>query len=151
MSRVSFDFSINANNLVDMVADVCNDGYCLRDIHRLLAVMTNDYLPFDKGALTRSVSYSKNGVTYSVPYAHYVYEGIVYGPNISYVDKTTGEVKWTSPTKPKYNTGREMNYQTSGHPKATGHWDQVMMEEKGDEFVEGVREILQRRLNKLYG
>lgn len=150
---MKFNLDIDTSNIVAKVTEVCNDGYVLRDIHRLLAEMCEDYVPFDTGKLNRATYYDKNGVHYGVhiPYAHYVYEGLVYGPNIQYVDKKTGELKWTSPVYPKYPTGDEMNYQTDVHPLATSHWDKVMLQDKGEEFAKKAEEIVKRRLKKLNG
>ena len=154
MSRMSFKFGLDTSRIIAEVNQVINDPYVMRDVHKLLAEMCEEYVPYDTGKLNdRGTYYTKDGVYYGVgiPYAHYVYEGIVYGPNIPYIDKKTGELKWTSPVSPKYNTGRKMNYQTDVHPKATRHWDKAMLAEKGDEFRERIEQIIQRRLRKLNG
>ena len=154
MSRMSFKFSLDTSRLISEVNEVLDDPYVRREFHRLLAEMCEEYVPYDTGKLSdRGTYYTADGVHYGVgiPYAHYVYEGIVYGPNISYIDKKTGELKWTSPVSPKHDTGRAMTYQLDGHPKATSHWDEAMLREKGDEFRAKVELIIQRRLRKLNG
>ena len=152
MSRVSVDFKIDTSRIVNEVNSVIDDRYVRAAIHKLLAEMCDKYVPYDTGYLSEdSVYYTQDGVHYSAEYAHYVYEGLVYGPNIPYIDKN-GEQKWASPKgKPKFPTGREMSYQMINHPEATGHWDQVMLQNEGDIFRERVHEIIQRRLKKLNG
>lgn len=174
---MKFNLDIDTSRIVAKVTEVCNDGYVLRDIHRLLAKMCEDYVPFDTGKLNRATYYDKNGVHYGfrMPYAHYMYEGIVYGPNVPYIvettNKKTGEVtrklKWSSPVSPKHPTGNIVYNQdwvlddngkatpvsrsSPVHPKATAHWDQVMLQEKGEEFSKRAGEIVKRRLRKLNG
>lgn len=157
MSRLTFQFSLDTTNLINEVNAVVDDPYVRRDVHRLLAEMCDKYVPYDTGALSgRGTYYGADGVHYGVglPYAHYVYEGIVYGPNFQYVDKK-GAIKWASPKgKPKSPNPPDMqpmNYTKSGHPDATGHWDKEMLAREGDVFREKVEQIMQRRLKKLNG
>lgn len=170
MSRLTFKFSLDTSRIIDEVNSVIQDTYVLRDVHKLLAEMCKEYVPYDTGKLSdRGTYYTKDGVFYGVgiPYAHYVYEGIVFGPNVPYIDKKTGELKWTSPVSPKHPTGSMVYNQdwvddgqggampvprsSPVHPKATRHWDEAMLAEKGDEFRERVEQIIQRRLRKLNG
>ena len=176
-SKMTFNFSLDTSAIVNRVKSILDDPYVLRDVHRLMAEMCEEYVPFDTGKLNRGTYYDKNGVHYGVhiPYAHYVYEGIVFGPNVPYIveikDRKTGEVKkrelrWSSPISPKHPTG-DMEYNNEWvldgdtivkqpksapvHPNATRHWDEAMFRDRGDEFIAGIDKIIQRRLKKLNG
>ena len=65
-----------------------------------------------------------------LPYARYVYEGIIYGPNIPItgINWETGETMirgWFSPPgEKKYPTGRYMSYYEW---KPERHWDEAMI------------------------
>ena len=131
--------------------------------------MCEEYVPYNTGALSdRGTYYNKEGVHYgvSIPYAHYVYEGLVYGPNIP-VFKDGVFQGFKSPEN-KSPTGDDLTFNQDWvadeqggfkpvprssivHPKATRHWDEAMMTEKGDEFVAKVEQIIKRRLSKLNG
>lgn len=80
------------------------------------------YVPFRNGALRSSVRYPQ-GITggeieYNTPYAHYMYMGEVYGPNIPIKDAQGNITGWISPPK-KSPTGKRLQY----HTKDTlDHW-----------------------------
>lgn len=70
-------------------------------------------------------------VEYNSPYAHYQYEGEVYGPNYPIKDQGI-IVGWYSPPH-KTPTGKKLKYSDFPHPLATSHWDKAMMTaRKGD-------------------
>lgn len=73
----------------------------------------NDY----PGRLRDSASVTKDGITWRVPYAHYVWAGSVYGPNIPIHAKgdTKTVIGFYSPKgEKKTPTGEVMNYTTPG-------------------------------------
>jgi len=80
------------------------------------------YVPFRQGALRGSVRYPLgihgDIIEYNTPYAHYLYNGEVYGPNIPKYDGAGNLIGfWSPPTK--HPTGRKMHYYAPG----TGdHW-----------------------------
>ena len=100
--------------------------------------LINPYVPEDSGALRESahVIYHEKQVQIvwgdnlhrsnrKVPtnaYAHYQYEGVVYGPNFQVT--IDGKRVWRSPKgKPKYRTERELSYRSPGARK---HWTEVI-------------------------
>lgn len=82
------------------------------------------FVPFKEGALYGTVNISGgNGegtIEHTVPYAHYAYEGIVYGPNVPIV-QGGAVVGFFSPEKPKHPTGGMMHYSGTG----SRHWDEA--------------------------
>ena len=105
------------------------------------ANLMDPYVPADTLTLATNIRITADGelghITYNSPYAHYQYEGEVYGPNYPIfdgVDKNGNEqiVGFYSP-KHKQPTGKRMEYSTFQHPLATDHWDKAMMTaRKGD-------------------
>ena len=125
------------------------------EVANLAAKMMEPYIPMDTGMLFREFEITTEplGITYTVPYAHYMYEGIVYGPNIPIIEKigeTSVITGWYSiPGKTKQPTGKVLHYNKEHHPLAGNHWDDAMMEDKGDVFYAEVSAIIQRRINEL--
>lgn len=75
------------------------------------------YVPFRQGALRGSVGFPKgiygDEIEYNTPYAHYMYVGEVYGPNIPIKDAQGNLIGWISPPK-KNATGKPLKYHTPG-------------------------------------
>lgn len=96
-------------------------------------------IPFQQGALRNSVNYPQGiyggEIEYNTPYAHYQYEGIVYGPNIPIRDAQGNITGWYSPPK-KYPTGRKLEYHTPG---TTDHFFEKAKEQHGDDWLRLVK------------
>ena len=94
--------------------------YAASEWHRLY----RPYVPFKEGILYSSVNLSGGGgegvIEHTAPYAHYAYEGIVYGPNIP-IMQGGALVGFYSPIAPKHSTGRMMHYSGMG----SRHWDEA--------------------------
>ena len=80
------------------------------------------FVPFRQGALRNSVRYPDGVyggiVEYDTPYAHYLYKGVVYGPNIPLKDAEGNIIGWTSPPS-KSPTQRRIKYH---EPGTTSEW-----------------------------
>ena len=161
---------VDLGRITEKLDSVLEDEEFLTSVHNLLAKMCDPYVPKESGMLAQPIV-DENGVHYRTRYAHYMYHGIVYGPNIATaIDSTTGQVlEWRSkPGMTKNPNGNEMQYNTvwyqdlttgqfypekrrASHPKATKEWDKAMMMEQGDKFVKQVKDLLVRRAKELYG
>ena len=96
-------------------------------------------IPFQQGALRNSVIYPDGiyggEIEYNTPYAHYQYEGIVYGPNIPIRDAEGNITGWYSPPS-KQPTGRPLTYHTEG----TGdHWFEKAKAQHKQEWIDLVK------------
>lgn len=91
------------------------------ELHNLFAKMCDPYVPFLEGPLSQTVEVKPEGNRYIQPYARYQY----YGTNFKHT----------------------LDY----HPLASARWDRAMMTDKGEEFLEQVKQILIRRAKELYG
>lgn len=113
------------------------------------------YVPFKTGNLIASAQVTKEGITWNTDYAHYVYVGKVYGPNIPIRDKS-GEITGfrSRPGISKHYTGRRMRYtRGSGHSNAGRNWDTRFVNANVPWITKNVEQILKRnarRLNKQY-
>ena len=126
------------------------DDRAMLAIHNNLARMCDPYVPMDSGTLAQTTEITPQHVKYLVPYAHYMYTGIIFGPNIPIRDKETGEITgWFSiPGMQKTSTGRPISYSTEVHPLATKQWDKAMLRDRKDEFIKQIRETLLQRWNE---
>ena len=85
--------------------------------HRLYS----PYVPSgDSGNLRDQVVITPGEIEHTVPYAHYQYEGLVYGPNYP-ISENGRIVGYFSPPHKK-PTGAKLKY---SNPKASAHWDQA--------------------------
>lgn len=82
------------------------------------------YVPFKEGALYGTVNitggHCEGVIEHTVPYAHYAYEGLVYGPNIP-IMQGGAVVGFFSPVAPKHPTGRMLQFSGMG----SRHWDEA--------------------------
>ena len=101
------------------------------------------YVPYSDGNLAETVREDTKHIRYLSPYAHYMYEGKVMGPNVPIKRKGTDEiVAWYSPIKPKYYTGAEIKYNKSMHPLAGPRWDKRMWSAEKEKVLKEVEEFI---------
>lgn len=130
------------------------DEKTMKQIHNSFATFLDPYVPKDTGMLAHDVTVTSEYIQYDAPrnknrsYAHYMYTGIVYGPNIPIIENGVIVGYFSPRDKPKHPTGAQINYNREMHPQATHHWDKRAMEEKGDEFIKDVEKILKDRLKE---
>ena len=141
--------SIDASKFVSKFSRVISSDETMTAVHNLLYKMETPYVPFDTGTLSQNVEVNANHVMFKQPYAHYMYEGIVYGPNIPIIQDGRVVGYFSRPGIKKSPTGEWLSYDTSHHARATHHWDQVMLSEQGDSFQKQVGKILERMAKKL--
>ena len=111
------------------------------------ARLMNPYVPADNLVLAQNITISAEEdaghVTYNSPYAHYQYEGELYGPNYPISDG--GEVVGFFSPPHKTPTGKRLEYSTFWHPLATDHWDKAMMTARKEDLAKSYEEYLKRR------
>lgn len=102
------------------------------------------YVPADNLILAQNVDIDADEnsgyITYKSPYAHYQWEGELYGPSFPVMEG--GEVVgfWSPPIK--YPTGDKLHYSTYRHPLATDHWDKAMLAARKGDLIESVERYL---------
>ena len=103
------------------------------------------YMPLDSGSLiarTYEATVVGSGkIVFPGPYAHYLYHGEVYGPNIPIFDDGSGiPTRYFSPRgKKKFPTGIALNIKIDKNPNATSHWWDVAKANHLKEIIEEAR------------
>lgn len=142
---VHYEIKVNEKDISAKLEDLL-DSQTMLEVHNLFAKMMEPYVPF--GSDLANMEVTPDYVKYDTPYAHYHYEGKVYGPNIPIIQDGI-VVGWFSiPGKKKEPTGADLKFKK---PKASAHWDEAMLAERKEEFVTQIKEILKRRARELYG
>ena len=90
------------------VLDIIDDKEVMREVHRMLGERCNEYVPMKSGTLRASMKAYPQSVRWETPYAHYQYEGEVYGPNIPIIQQGIIIGWYSRPGVQKYPTGREL-------------------------------------------
>ena len=117
--------------------DLIGNKEVMRETHRILGEMCNDYVPMKSGELRKSMHPYPQSVVWTAPYARYQYEGEVWGPNKPVI-KDGVIVDWEK-GEPRYPTGRELGVQHEwlgwkfGYttPGTGHHWFDKAMENGG--------------------
>lgn len=150
MPKVKVKIEQNIDELEADIEEAFYDPNTMLAVHNALFRYCDPYVPMQTGMLAQTVDITPEYVLYTSPYAHYMYEGIVYGPNIPIFQDIGGTkiiVGWRSiPGVKKTPTDRDINYSHEQHPLADSHWDKRMMDDKGDEFIQEVTDIIMRRI-----
>lgn len=101
-----------------------------------------EYMPNDQGGLIQSMFdntiIGSGQIITGGPecrYAHYLYEGEIYGPTVP-IKENGVVVGFFSPVQPKYPTGRMMEYPSN--PKTGRHWFDLMKAERCDAILRAV-------------
>lgn len=110
------------------------------------------YVPRRTGQLMQNVMVEPNTITYKSPYAHYMYNGVVYvDPDYKKGGFTSdgGITFWSRPGVRKKKTTRELHMRRDMNPKASKEWDKAAIKDKQDEkLAEAVARRLDMMLNR---
>lgn len=101
---------------------------------------TRQYVPAGTLALTKSAVINKtdNTITYAVPYARFMYHGLLVTDNADRVLVGKGE------KKPKVHPERPLKYRKDVHPKATPYWLEIAKSQNLRKWIKELREEIKR-------
>lgn len=128
--------NLEAGGKVQQVIDKSVIDYCI------------PYCPMETGTLAKSAytatRMGSGEVVYPGPYAHYLYYGEVYGPNIPIFDDNSGEPTgfFSPPGQKKHPTGRELQYSKDLNPLAGSFWFERMKADHMKDIVEEARAVV---------
>ena len=131
-------FGLEEGGVVQQVIDKSVIDYCM------------PYVPHDTGTLETSpyaVTVIGSGeVVYPGPYAHYMYYGEVYGPNIPVFIDDSGEPAYffSPPGEKKHPTGKQLQYSTDYNPLAGPFWLERMKADHLQDIIEEARKNVRR-------
>ena len=116
-------------------------------INSQVVIDSEPFVPFSQGVLRGSVRYpygvQGDIIEYNTPYAHYMWYGEIYGPNIPRKDGEGNIIGWWSPPgQKKHPTGRPLTY---WHPGTGDHWTDRAAELHMKEWENMVKDILTER------
>lgn len=119
-------------------------GAVQRKIDQTVIDYCKPYCPKDTGVLESSPygtsAIGSGKVIYNTPYAHYLYYGVVYGPNFPQKDETGAIVGWKSPKK-KFPTERELQYSQEKNPQAGSFWFERMKADRKEDIIEEANRV----------
>lgn len=148
---LKIDVDIDEKSVQQKVDNLITDEVMVH-IHTAFARLIDPYVPMEFGNLSQTTEITKDYVRYREIYAHYMYMGIKYGPNIPQFDEFGHITGFVSPKgKKKHSTGEPLIYSKEKHPLATAEWDKVAMQTQLAAFEQTVKNILVRRAKELYG
>ena len=131
-------FGLEEGGIVQQVIDKSVIDYCM------------PYVPHDTGTLETSpyaVTVIGSGeIVYPGPYAHYMYYGEVYGPNIPVFIDDSGEPAYffSPPGEKKHPTGKQLQYSTDYNPLAGPFWLERMKADHLQDIIEEARKNVRR-------
>lgn len=135
------DININVHGITDKAEnDPAFWTFAAKEWHRLY----NDYVPMSPGGgnLYTMVHFAPKEIEHFAPYAHYQYEGIVYGPNIPIMEGNRATGYFSMPNRKKKPTGKRLQYDQSQHPKATAKWDKAAAPTQGPKLAKAMQEYI---------
>lgn len=156
--KISVDIGKTA--LQKKLLAIMSDRHSKEEVHKELGEFCEPFVPKKSGELRKSMHATATGVSWSTPYAHYQYEGEVYGPNLPIIargDPTNRIWGWYS-RKPKHPTGRELGVPGVwrgwkfgySEPGTAHHWFDVAVRSRGMRaYTNRVTNILKRRAKRL--
>lgn len=107
------------------------------------------YVPWETGALGKSAygatQIGSGEIVYPGPYAHYMYYGEVYGPNIWNGDghvKDAPQPFFSPKGEKKHPTGREIVYAQDVNPLAGPFWADRMKADHMDDILQEVKSVV---------
>lgn len=118
-------------NMPRVLSKVENDEFGLF-LAKTWKMLIDPFTPNREGIMQHSGVLHPFEIYYKGPYSHYMYNGIIYGPNFPidangkfvFPYDSTKVVGWVSPPN-KHPTGRRFNYSKDKNPQATDHWDKA--------------------------
>lgn len=108
-----------------------------------------DYVPMKEGLLYNQVNITPKQIEHTAPYAHYQYEGRVYGPNILIVEGERATGFFLQPNRRKKPTGKSLQYSKQYHPKASAKWDKAAAPTQGPKLAKTLQGYIDQGRLKL--
>lgn len=129
------------DNLYNDVLGLRQNQQLGTELAQYLKMEMERYVPKDEGVLIGGAVAHPWYVHYQGPYAHYQFEGVVYGPNFPIIEDGV-IVGWRSRHE-KHATDRRLQYKKE---TATHHWHLATVAEKGDVITAKSGEIIGKYL-----
>lgn len=123
-------------------------GHVQKAVDKAVIRVCEPYVPFDEGVLAGSANTAtkigSGEVVYDTPYAHYLYYGEVYGPNMPITENGVIVGYYSIKDSKKNPTGEKLKYSTEKNPQAGSHWFDRAMADHKDEVLEEAQNAADR-------
>lgn len=152
--HASLDLDLNADDIL-LKFGLEPHGPVQKFIDKSVIDYMMPYWAWDTGTLARDaytrsdigsglVTYAPAGKGDGTSYAHYMYYGMVYGPNYPAGRDDAGNVIswWSPPGQQKYPTGYALKYKTDVNPLAGAFPFERMKVDHLEDILEGARKIV---------
>lgn len=139
--RIGADVNINVNALMAPVRSDKFWKFAAMEWHRLY----KDWVPMKEGDLYNQVRFAPKEITHTAPYAHYMYEGKVYGPNIPLYEGDHIAGYFSQPNRKKKPTGKSLKFSRQYHDKACARWDQAAAPVQGQKLADALKDYLKKQ------
>ena len=128
MPFVTLEINTNTDKMLSTLVDIAEqsidkifDDELRMQIAETFAEMCDPYVPYLTGRLSQDITITPEEIIYNAPYAEEQYERM------------------------------DSNFTREYHPLATGHWDEVMLTNQGEEFLDRVKQLIIDKANQVYG
>lgn len=144
--KIKANFKWNNDGNLKKLCGLDKDGIVQLHIdNKCIDLLTHSpYVPCKEGNLQASVYREKPGkLKYPGPYAHYMYYGVVYGPNIPIFDDDTGIPTgyYSKKGSTKQNTGRKLKYRTDINSLAKSYWWESVKADHKEEIIKEAKAV----------
>ena len=143
--------NINANKIKKRLG-LTQGGDVQRFAVQTCRIHMDKYVPMDNGTLAENVIEQPDRIIYNTPYAHYMYEGILYvDPDYGYgaipIKDKEGNVQGFYSRKgiTKVPSGKSLQYDTSKHAYAGPKWDERMWSAERKEVIKEIQDYIRRK------
>lgn len=122
-------------------------GLVQQTIDKSVIDWCQQYTPWQTGLLSTSAysatTIGSGRVIYPGPYAHYMYYGEIYGPNIPVFDDDSGVPTrfYSPPNQKKHPTGRMMEYSQDVNPLAGSFWFERMKADHKEDILREAKKV----------
>ena len=124
MATIQFRFEDRLTNKQNKLLALLNNSTVKRNVNKFIGDAITPYVPMETGRLRNSMYVGPTLISWGrgLEYAHYQYEGEVYGPNFP-ITRFGTVVGWFSlPGVKKVPMERQLQYKTDG---TRDHWTDV--------------------------
>ena len=145
--KLSVDDRINVRGLIGLAESRKLWMYAATEWHRLY----KDWVPMNTGILYMNTSIRPKEIEHLAPYAHYMYEGEVFGPNFPIYESGNLAGFFSQPNRRKKKTGRSLKFSRQFHGKATRKWDKAAQPTEKPKLIAAMQGFIDRGQLNLNG
>lgn len=147
MQTVSVKLNFNQKAALERL-NLQSGGLVQQAVDKAVIDYSLQYCPWDTGQMAKSAyaatQIGSGKVIWPGPQAHYLYYGMVYGPNIPVFEDNSGIPTgfFSPPGKKKHPTGDALQYNTDTNPLAGPFWVDRMVADHMEDIVKEAKSVV---------